>query len=395
MFIDDKDRYGFLVDVGRNAGVDNPRTYGLDADIEWRQAGEPIGEIGLVKSVKTIGRDGGELNSRPWMKGLLLCFHKIPCADGETRLRSHAVLATDPNTGGDWVLLGLMSEEWDRNKAVADFLVAHELGVEDRNLDARDLADEARRQAAALAASDPSSVLAWSREQPTTLISREWFLRDSGLEGHEEDRPAFIRRWEPALRRICPDIGDATPTTGSLSRKLYDAAVREVLWSACSLPGRGEYLYKRDDRGMADLEEGRVNDLADRIAARGADIVDDRGRLFVLWRQEAVLSGCPPERTELRIGPCLKFPKWDECREPRLADRLGVTRPRGERTPGVKEILAGDRVVSAWCADQRDLVSSDGQDSVEYSPNDDDVLEARRRAFEGRDAADPEARAAR
>lgn len=352
------DKYRFLMDVGRMA----------DATVELEglrpvMHGTPGSMQATVRSLLILDNNGRRVNSGNQLVGCRLRWN-TGNSFGVMEVRGHGSPIWERLAG----VTRPLGRDPSANRGTALALVARELGVATSSFD--EVAEAARAQAAEYARADPSAAVSWARKEPTVLYSPAWF-EDPGT--HE-----------------CVAVQDR------------ESAFREVSATIASLAdkSRGETFYLREGSSVY-----MVGNLDEYLSERGEgleelgsiSILDDNGRLVIEWDEEGSTA-----RQEVRIGEecdasrwrddALVRLAWGKAREPRAADFLGVPQPNleglrreaekaREREPGVKEIRAGDRVVSAFCADQRDLVSSDGQDEVEYGACDDDVLEGERREF--------------
>lgn len=345
-------RFRFLMDAGRmrDAVVEveglHPAMLARPGDLQ-----------GTVKRLVMTDGDGKRINREDWFSGWEL---RAIGLSGSVAARP----ASEPDAWRKLPATGpaRLAEDVGR-RIVAIGLISRETGVPAR-LGVAELAAAARRQAAELGRVCPRSAVSWARRQPTVLYDPAW------IDGPAE-RERVFRELASAIESLADRASDET-------------------------------FYVRD--GPDILMAGNLSVYLAEHSDPEISIVDDSGRLVL----EA--PGCGgPASLEVRIGDHVDAPMykndpaaaeaWARAREPRAADFLGIPQPNigalqreamlrevAGRTAGVKEIRAGDRVVSAFCADQRDLVSSDGQDSVEYNACDDDVLEAERREFMRRGA---------
>lgn len=360
------DRYRFLMDVGRMA----------DATLELEglrpvMNGRPGSMQATVRSLAITDADGRRVSVAALLAGYRLRWNTP--ALGEMRPSYMEVRA--PGSPA-WEMLAGATRPLGRdpraNRTCALALVSREVGVRPGSFD--EVAEAARELAARCARADPAAAVSWARKEPTVLYDPAWFEGMLNPAVTEHARVAAFR--------------EVTATIASLADK-----------------SRGETFYLREGRSIY-----MVGPFDEWLSESGGDlgdarILDDNGRLVVELTGDESSA-----RQEIRIGEECEASRWraDEAvelawgksREPRAADFLGVPQPNlaglrreaervREREAGVKEIRAGDRVVSAFCADQRDLVASDGQDAVEYNACDDDVLEGERREFmRGSDDAD-------
>lgn len=359
------ERYRFLMDAGRMADATveleglRPAMYGSYGSMQ-----------ATVRSLAIIDGDGRRVSTVAALAGHQLRWNASGWVDADMlgRTRPPYMEVRAPGSPSWETLVGAtepLGREVYENRTLALALVSRELGVTATTFD--EVAEAARSQAAAFARDSPLVAVSWARKEPTVLYDPAWF------EDHE--------------------------ARGRANEQAKAAAFREVASTIASLAdrSRGETFYLREGRSIymvGPFDEWLSESCAD---LRDTRILDDNGRLVVehmdneLTVRQEVRIGEECEASSWRDDAAAKL-AWGKSREPRAADFLGVPQPNLEglryaaaeargRDAGVKEIRAGDRVVSAFCADQRDLVASDGQDVVEYNACDDDVLEGGRREF--------------
>lgn len=358
------DKYRFLMGVGRMA----------DATVELEglrpaMHGSPGSMQATVRSLAIVDTEGRSVSGVPALEGYQLRWNTAThLTDMLGRGRSPYMEVRAPGSAAWETLAGAtrpLGRDPRANRTCALALVSRELGVAATTFD--EVAEAARAQAAEFARDSPAAAVSWARKEPTVLYDPAWF-----------DGPEGRGRVDERARAAA--YGEVAATIASLANK-----------------SRGETFYLREGPSVF-----MIGPFDEWLSESGADlrdtkILDDNGRLVVEYA-----GGEPTVSQEIRIGEACEASRWcndaavklawGESREPRAADFLGVPQPNLEglrreaeamraREAGVKEIRAGDRVVSAFCADQSDLVASDGQDAVEYNACDDDVLEGRRREF--------------
>lgn len=375
-----EDRFRFLMDAARMRD--------LTVELEGVHQGEE-GAVATVARTVMFDEDGREINREPWLRGTSVCVLGARAAQLEHGIWGDMDASVKvARRDGSWRVVGALGGGLSRdagNRAIARLLVGEEIGLVTNSRNEWAHTDALAREAA-LRASDeqrehPAAVLEFARREPTVLLDPDWFRAAQDADGCEH--------YWLALEQV---LGSA--------RELVDESLGETLYvkdGSLTWHVRGE-----ESTGEAGRLGALGKLLADERPLPTGDmlkVADDCGRLVI-----TNLDSAEGEEYELRIGqdvgdeddPAAIEAAWESARDVRLADFLGVPQPNlaavgltrePAREAGVKEIRAGDRVVSAWCADQRDLVSSDGQDAVEYGACDDDVLEGERRAL-GRRADD-------